>query len=128
KVLLCTLAALFLYGCQGSSDGDTASADGKTQIEFWHYFTYEQAKALDDVVDKFEQENPDISVRRVYQGNPAALKQKLGGSFASGTNNNPVVSLVYESWVDDFLARGYVDPVHKYFDGPDGLSAEEQQD
>jgi ABC-type glycerol-3-phosphate transport system substrate-binding protein len=64
----------------------------------------------------------------VYQGNPNQLKQKLDGSFASGTSSNPVLSLVYESWTDDFYKQGYIDPVQGHIDGHDGLSPEEQQD
>lgn len=130
----CVLASLVaimcvFIGCSGDKQAAAENKDdGKTHIEFWHYFSQHQAKPLEELVKKFEEANPTISVRPVFQGNPSQLKQKLDGSFASGTNNNPTVSMVYESWVDDFHARKYISPVHTYFDGADGMSADDQKD
>ncbi len=120
--------ALLLAACAGDSSKNVTSSAAGTSLEFWHYQTGVQADAINDLLKKFEVANPTISVRGVFQGNPNQLKQKLDSSFASGTNNNPAVSLVYESWTDDFLQRGYIDPIQKHVDGPDGLSAEEQKD
>ncbi len=125
--LLIMISVVLLTGCGAENPDDTGSS-AKIKLEFWHYQTGVQAKAIDDLLKKFEVANPGIGVRGVFQGNPNQLKQKLDGSFASGTNNNPAVSLVYESWTDDFLMRGYIDPVQKYLDGPDGLPLEEQKD
>lgn len=119
-------AVLWLAGC-GKKD-DAGPAPGITEVEFWHYQSGPQGTAIDELLRQFEKANPDIRVRSAFQGNPGQLKQKLDGSFASGTNNNPAVSLVYENWADDFLARGYLDPVENHFDGPDGLSEEDRKD
>lgn len=123
------MAMLGLSGCEKSdSSSSSAGNEGRMTLELWHYFSNHQARALEDLLKKFEGEHPDIAVRAVYQGAPAQLKQKLDGSFASGTGTNPVISLVYESWVDDFLRHDYVEPVQNYFDGPEGLTQEEQDD
>ncbi len=130
--------SLLMVGCgkdrgrSGGSQGETASTalaqgDGKT-IEFWHYFSEEQSKPLKELLAQFEQENPGVKVRAVFQGNPRDLKQKLDSSFAISPANNPVLATMYESWTDDFLKRGFIDPVQTHLDGPDGMTAEEQQD
>jgi len=125
---IAVFAIISFVGCKPSTNSSSSAAAGKTTIEFWHYLSREQGKPLDDLIRKFETANPDINVNAVFQGNPGQLKQKLDGSFASGTNNNPVVSLVYESWADDFHTRGYLDPVQNYIDGPDGFAPEEVDD
>lgn len=124
--LITVVSLIILAGCSNKTSESTA--DGKTQIEFWHYFSQQQAKPLEDAVKEFEKANPDVRVKTVFMGNPGQLKQRLDGSFAAGSGGNPTVSLVYESWVDDFLARGYMDPLQKYMDGPDGLPEAEQED
>lgn len=128
RILAGFTAIAFVAGCAGDKSKNKTGSSARTVLEFWHYQTGPQGKAINDLLKKFEVANPTISVRGVFQGNPNQLKQKLDGSFASGTDNNPVLSLVYESWTDDFLQRGYIDPIQNYLDGPDGLPPEEQKD
>lgn len=122
------IASLILAGCGGGNNSVSPGVSDEIQIEFWHYQAGPHAKAIDDLLRRFESDNPGIKVRAIYQGNPNQLKQKLDGSFASGTGNNPAVSLMYENWTDDFIHRGYIEPVEQHFAGPDGLTTEEQQD
>ncbi len=120
--MLSLAIALFLCsGCSSEPDRDTASTSGTLTIEFWHYMAGPHGEAVDSLLRKFESENPGIKVRGVFQGNPNSLKQKLDGSFAAGAQFAPTVSLVYENWTDDFLARNYMDPVSNYIDGTHGL-------
>lgn len=118
---------LILSGC-GKETANQSGPKSGLALEFWHYQSGVQEKAIDELLRKFESENPEVKVRGVFQGNPNQLKQKLDGAFASGAGNNPAVSLVYENWTDDFLARGYVEPVQGYIDGADGWLPDEQKD
>lgn len=126
KLVFAFTLTLLLIGCGKKDAGSGAS--GVTEIEFWHYQSGPQGAAIDDLLRQFEKAHPDVRVRGAFQGNPGQLKQKLDGSFASGTNNNPAVSLVYENWADDFRARGYLDPVENHFGGDTPFSADDRKD
>lgn len=127
-VLILGLTMLFLAACNSGSRRVEDVGGGSINLEFWHYLSGPHGEAVDDLLRKFEAANPGITVRGVFQGNPGQLKQKLDGSFAAGGDNNPAISLMYENWTDDFVARGYMDPVSNYFDGENGLSDAEQKD
>lgn len=105
-----------------------ASSAEPITLEFWHYFSEEQSKPLKDLVSQYQQENAEVTIKPIFQGNPRELKQKLDSSFAVQPSNNPVLATLYESWTDDFIAKGYMDAVQNYLDGADGLSKEEQAD
>ncbi|MGI8908035.1 MAG: ABC transporter substrate-binding protein [Candidatus Sumerlaeaceae bacterium] len=116
------LTAALLAGCAPQKAGKAVN------LEFWHYLSEEQSKPLKDLIAEYEKANDGVSIKAVFQGNPRELKQKLDSSFAAATANNPVMATMYESWTDDFNNKGYMEPVQNYFDGPDGLSKEEQKD
>jgi multiple sugar transport system substrate-binding protein len=100
----------------------------KTVIEFWHYFGGDHVKLIKEFIAEFQQQNPDIVVKEVFQGRPNELSQKLQSSFATTPANNPVLATVYENWTSDYVAKGLMDPVQKYIEGPDGFTKEEQED
>lgn len=104
------------------------SAGEKTTIQFWHYFGGDHIKTMKEFIAEFEAQNPDIKIEPVFQGRPNELSQKLQSSFATTPANNPAIATVYENWTSDYVAKGLMDPVENYFDGPDGLSKEEQAD
>ena len=104
------------------------AADAKQTVEFWHYFGGDHEKALKQLIAEFEKQNPNISIRALYQGRPQELLQKLQGSFATTPANNPVLATVYESWTTDFHQKGLMDPVQDHFGGPDAMSQAETDD
>lgn len=106
-----------------------APAQGKkVTIQFWHYFSGEQMTPMTELIKQFQAQNPDITISPVYQGGARDLLTKLQASFASTPSNNPVIATVYENWTSDFNSKGYMEAVQDRFAGPDGLSAEDQQD
>lgn len=136
---LLVAAALLICSCSqesanqtasqaGAAEGSKGGGQGKTEIAFWHYFSGEQVKALQELIARFEKENPAIQVKPIYQGRPDDLRQKLDGSFATSPPGNPACSTVYENWTSDYYPKGLMDPVQDHFAGPDGLSKEEQED
>jgi multiple sugar transport system substrate-binding protein len=129
-------ASLAVLACCGGKPAEQPAADnttagptaGTVTIEFWHYFTREHERALKDMIAAFEKDNPGIKVRPVFQGNPQQLSQKLSSALAATPPNNPALSTVYENWTSDYVAKGYMDPVENYFDGPDPFPREDQED
>ncbi len=127
---LSILIALVLAGCGGKpkTDDKGVNADGKTVLEFWHYFAGDHERTLKAIVADFEKENPTITVKPLYQGRPQELLQKLQNSFATSPAKNPALATVYESWTSDFYAAKLMDLVEDHINGPDGWKPGEIDD
>ena len=111
--------------CPGG--GAEQKADNRIVIDFWHAMGgAEHSAALNKFVHDFEQQNPDIHIVQVYQGNYGQLSQKLIASVIA--RDTPVMAQMYENWTTRFIARGLLDPVENYFNGPDGLTRQEIED
>ena len=133
RMLLLAVAAasagILLTGCNNQKAAENSAAnDGKIKIDLWHYFTNAQDTALKELCQRFESAHPNIKVTPIYQGNPMQLSQKLSSSLAASPANNPVVATVYENWTSDYVAKNYLAPVEDFFDSPNGLSKQEQDD
>jgi len=84
-VLLClligtvaTLPAL-QSGCR-ARQGATA---GKVNLVLWHVWGGEQAKAIDNIIKRFEAAHPDITVQPVFTRNDLATSQKFFTAVAA---------------------------------------------
>ncbi|MFV0374039.1 ABC transporter substrate-binding protein [Microbacterium sp.] len=99
-------AMLLAAGCSsGSTDGSTDAA-GDVTIEFAQWWEPElpdgEFRAL---IDKFEDENPGITVDLV-SGPYASTKEQLFAGAASGTM--PDVVGLDGAWVNDFASQGVI--------------------
>ncbi len=109
------LAALLALG--------VAALAAEVEISFWHVFTEEHARALDELAEGFMDENPDVKVNLVFQGGYGDLSRKLFAALAAGTP--PTLSLQYENWttqwldalvdLDQYVDPGVLDDVHPRF-------------
>ncbi|WP_292676556.1 MULTISPECIES: sugar ABC transporter substrate-binding protein [unclassified Microbacterium] len=98
---------MLVTGCSGgSSDGATGDAGGDVTIEFAQWWEPElpdgEFRAL---IDKFEAENPGITVELV-SGPYASTKEQLFAGAASGTM--PDVVGLDGAWVNDFASQGVI--------------------
>ncbi len=98
-------------------------------ITFWHAMGRAHGPILEELVQKFMKENPDIKVELVYQGGYGALQQKLIAAVAAGTP--PTLAQQYENWtvtwldalvdLDLFLPEELLSDIHpafmQYFEG-----------
>jgi ABC-type glycerol-3-phosphate transport system substrate-binding protein len=87
-----TLFAVLVFG---------VLAFGQVTISFWHAMTGAHGEALTYLIQKFQQENPDIVVDLVYQGGYGALQQKLTAAIAAG--KPPTLAQQYENWTVQWL-------------------------
>lgn len=122
--LLCAgMLAVSLTGCAGSSD-TAPKESGKTVIEYWHVNSESfGADTVKQLVEKFNQENPDIQVVEKY--NPdmyKGLTQNLQAAMASGQNPDVVqMGYSYLNYAgENFKYDNMQDIVDKYF--PDDKS------
>ncbi|MER7737244.1 ABC transporter substrate-binding protein [Streptomyces sp. NPDC096538] len=97
--------ALLTTACTGQSgSGATDDPNARTTLTFWHGWSAPaEVKAVQDVVDRFEEAHPDITVKIVGNINDDKLNQALR---AGGSNGPDVVSSFTTSNVGKFCSSG----------------------
>ncbi|SDF01041.1 extracellular solute-binding protein [Limimaricola pyoseonensis] len=85
-----------------------AQAAGAVEIEYWQYIYDTRVTAMDQLIEKFEAENPDITVKQVtfpyadYQTRIVAANMAKKG---------PDVLQLFYGWTDKFVAGGLIQPL-----------------
>ena len=65
-IVIATMMAAMMSGCGGSGGSKGGSSDGKVEIQFMHQqVEQERQDAVQALIDKFEEENPDITVESI---------------------------------------------------------------
>ncbi len=109
-------AVLLLFaGCGGK----TERTDGKVDITFWHSFVASTVPAFNELVKKFEEDNPGISVRAQYVPTGDALIQKLVTSVQSHTA--PDISWIHADFIDKLVEANAIYRMDEFLSGPDSL-------
>lgn len=98
----------------------------KTTITFWHAMGAQLGATLESLVNEFNAQSPDVIVKAEYQGNYAALSQKLVGALVA--RKPPTVAQVYGNWAAEYIDGNELVPVEKFVKGPNGMSALEVED
>ncbi|MBD2868912.1 extracellular solute-binding protein [Paenibacillus arenilitoris] len=115
--LIALICMLFLAaGCGGQSIiSDESSVarlnqNEKVEIEFWHTYSDEETRILEDqILPAFEKAHPDIRVRPVRQYNNAELKYTLISKASA--NRSPDVVRMDIAWVSEFAQSGLLLPL-----------------
>ncbi len=85
--------------------GSSASA---VEIEYWQYYFAERVDAIDQLIEKFEAENPDITVKHTHFPY-AQYRTKVAAAVPAG--EGPDVMQFYYGWLPDYLKAGLVQPL-----------------
>ncbi len=125
KLVLCALLlGLLLQTSCGKKE--EAAGDGRTVVTFWHSFVSSTVPALNELIAKFEKENPAIQIRAQYIPTGDALIQKLITSVQSKTA--PDISWVHSDYLQDLVEADAIYKMDDFIAGPDGLSEAEMAD
>ena len=81
---------------------------GAVEIEYWQYFFAERVDAIDQLIEKFEAENPDITVKHTHFPY-AQYRTKIAAAVPAG--QGPDVVQLYYGWLPDFLQAGLLQPL-----------------
>lgn len=111
-------------GCGGSDAGSTA--DDRVTITFWHSFVQSTIPALEELIDRFEAEHPNIRIQPQYIPTGDALVQKLITAVQSGTA--PDISWVRAHYMEELVEADAIYAMDEFIDGPDGLSQDDLND
>lgn len=119
---LLAISLVSFSGCGGSGDAN----DGRATVTFWHSFVSGSIPALEEMIDRFEEENPDIRIDAQYIPTGDALIQKLITSVRS--NTAPDVSWIRAHYMEEMVKADAIYEMSHFIDGPNGLSDEELAD
>ena len=65
-IVIATMMAAMMSGCGGGGSSEGGSSDGTVEIQFMHQqVEQERQDAVQALIDKFEEENPDITVESI---------------------------------------------------------------
>lgn len=103
----------------------------KTSILFWHAMKGHNQGILNGLIEKFQKENPDISVQAQAM---LSTDEKMGNDYNAlysrilegiATKNQPDVAQVYENWTTQFIEINALAPIDSLKNSP---SAKERAD
>jgi len=78
------------------------------EIEYWQYVFDTRVKAMDQLIEKFEEANPDITVKHVTFPY-ADYQTRVVASKVAG--QGPDVVQLFYGWLDNFVAGGLIKPL-----------------
>jgi multiple sugar transport system substrate-binding protein len=109
KILSCTLAlSLMLTGCGAKSNSANKTegiAENKAPvyIRIAYYGTPTESKVMDELIEDFEKDNPDIDVENVCTNWGDHFK-KLNADIAAG--NTPELFILDSPFVEEYASKG----------------------
>jgi len=117
-LILIILAAV--QGCSGKKQ------DNRTVVTFWHSFVSSTIPALNELIERFEKENPGIKIDAQYIPTGDALIQKLVTSIRS--NTAPDISWLHADFIDKLVDADAIYDMNHFIKGKNGLSDEDMKD
>lgn len=92
----------------GEADGDVI------EIEYWQYFFDARVQAMDQLIEMFEAENPDIKVLHNSDIPYDDFRDKIATSVPAGVG--PDVATLFYGWQVAWIDAGYIVPLpEEYF-------------
>ncbi len=105
-----------------------AAAGGPVvQLQFWHAQSQTQQKALDALIQDFNNSHPNIHVTGTYQGTYSDVYKKVTAAIASGSP--PDLAIAYQNDVSNYIKSDAVVPLDDFMKDPQiGFSSADMQD
>ena len=120
-VAVIILIQSLVLSCSGNNENDK-----RIKIVFWHSFVASTIPALNELINRFEIEHPNIKIDAQYVPTGDALVQKLVTSIQSGTA--PDVSWIHADFLDKLIESDAIYPMEHFIKGKNGFSEEEMND
>lgn len=106
-VISAALALLFIsiYAVSGRSEND--SLQGRVLI--WHAYSGAEAEALTEMLDRFRNINPDVTIMQQGFASTAALQEEYSGAVATGLGPDVIVGP--SSWIAPLARARLIAPL-----------------
>ena len=99
----------------------SVQAASAVEIEYWQYIFDTRVQAIDILIERFEEENPGITVR--HQTFPYAdYRTRLAAAIPAG--QGPDVMQLFYGWLDTYVDEGLVQPLPTDVFSPERIEAE----
>lgn len=85
-----------------------ASAANAVEIEYWQYFFDARVKAMEQLIEKFQAANPDITVKMTHFPY-ADYRTKVAAAIPAG--EGPDVVQLFYGWLNDYVAASLIQPL-----------------
>ncbi|WP_371170867.1 extracellular solute-binding protein [Aliiroseovarius sp. 2305UL8-7] len=102
-----SLRALALAGLTGTAALFSTAANA-VEIEYWQYFFDARVAAMEQLIEGFEAENPDITVKMTHFPY-ADYRTKVAAAIPAG--EGPDVVQLFYGWLNDYIEAGLIQPL-----------------
>lgn len=85
-----------------------ASAAQAVEIEYWQYFFDARVTAMEQLIENFEEANPDITVKMTHFPY-ADYRTKVAAAIPAG--EGPDVVQLFYGWLNDYVAADLIQPL-----------------
>ena len=110
-VIIVILAFILLIsGCKT----DRMKRYERKELLFWHAMGGPMGKVLDELVDRYNAQNPEYKIDSTYKGGYSSLIQSLLAGIPA--RSLPDISQAYESWTSKLIDNEIIIPLQPYFD------------
>lgn len=92
----------------GATIALSAGASQAIEIEYWQYFFEARVNAIDTLIEKFEAENPDITVNQTTFPY-ADYRTKVAAAIPAG--EGPDVVQLFYGWLNDYVEAELISPL-----------------
>src|SRR5260370_11502093 len=104
----------------GATLASRAARADIVEIEYWQYFFKERVAAMDELIHRFEAENPGIRVRHTHFPY-AQYRTKVGAAVPAG--QGPDIVQLYYGWLRDYRRAGLIQKLPAWPFPPDDIHA-----
>lgn len=119
RYILPSIVISLAFVVAGCNDGEEEGDPDKTTITYWQYTYPSKVDKINELIDEFEEENPDIEV--LHEDYPHdQFQNKVFAAMKAG--EGPDVINIYDGWQAEFADRGYIQPI------PDDLMTDDEID
>jgi multiple sugar transport system substrate-binding protein len=123
-IILLIISAIFILNLNCNKNKNESGSN--VTITFWHSFVHSTIPALNDLIEKFEKENPGITIKAQYIPSGDALIQKLITAVQS--NSAPDISWLHADYFEDLVEAHAIYKMDDFVNGKDGISKEDMDD
>jgi len=122
KIVPLALVISLMVGCSGKKQSSTPTNEeivteikNPVEITFWHAMNGDQESSLQGFVDRFQKENPNITITLQNQSSYQDLQQKITATTAS-PKNLPTMTQAYPDWLLNAIDENLVLDLKPYIE------------
>lgn len=126
KIIIFVVSLALVFTFLSCGEKDKKNSEDKVNIVFWHSFVSSTIPALNELIDRFEKEHPNINIDAQYIPSGDALIQKLVTAIRSKTA--PDISWLHSDFLEDLVEANAIYKIDEFINGENGITKEDLDD